>query len=122
MRKYMNRFVVACVAGALLMAEASPTMALPLTSNGAAVKEAAPESLATEVRWHRHHRWHRHFGWHRHYGWRRFGWRRFGWGYPYYAPYYGYYRYRHGCYGYPYGYYGYPYGCYGYPYGYYGWR
>jgi hypothetical protein len=105
MGKHMNKFVAACVAGALLVAEASPTMALPLGSNGAAVKQAAPESMANEVRWHRY------------YGWRRYGWG--GWGYPYYYGYYGYpYRY----YGYPYRYYRYPYRYYGYPFGYYGWR
>jgi hypothetical protein len=86
------------VAGAITLGAVSRTTALPLASNGAAVKQSAPASATTEVRWRR--------------GW---GW---GWGlglggfalgvaavgaYPYYGygpgygpgPYYG-----------PYGYYG----------------
>ena len=45
------------VAGAITLAAASPAAALPLGSNGEAVKQSAPESAATEVRWRRGWGW-----------------------------------------------------------------
>jgi hypothetical protein len=44
------------VAGAITLGAASPTMALPLGSNGETVKQSAPDS-ATQVRWHRGWGW-----------------------------------------------------------------
>jgi len=96
----MKNVLALGVAGALTLGAVSPTMALPLASEGAAVKQSAPGSATTEVRWRR--------GW----GW-GVGLGAFGLGlaaatYPYYGPgYYGgpYYR--------PYGYYGYGPGPYG---------
>jgi hypothetical protein len=96
----MKNVLALGVAGALTLGAVSPTMALPLASEGAAVKQSAPGSATTEVRWRR--------GW----GW-GVGLGAFGLGlaaasaYPYgYAGYGPYYR--------PYGYYGYygpgPYG------------
>lgn len=89
MRKHMNKIVAAGVAGALLLGAVSPSLALPLAPNGTAVKESAPESTTTEVRWRR--------GW----GW-GIGLGAFGLGLaaasaypygPYYGPRYGYYAY-----------------------------
>jgi len=57
MRAYMNKIVAAGVAGALLLGAASPSLALPLASNGTAVKQSAPESTTTEVRWRRGWGW-----------------------------------------------------------------
>jgi len=45
------------VAGAITLAAASPAAALPLGSNGEAVKQSAPDSSATEVRWRRGWGW-----------------------------------------------------------------
>ena len=45
------------VAGAITLGAASPTMALPLGSNGTVVKQSAPESATTEVRWRRGWGW-----------------------------------------------------------------
>jgi hypothetical protein len=98
----MKNVLALGVAGVLTMSAVSPSMALPLASEGAAVKQSAPGSATTEVRWRR--------GW----GW-GMGLGAFGLGlaaatYPYYGPGYGYGPY----YGRPYGYYGYygpgPYG------------
>jgi hypothetical protein len=89
MRSHLNKLVAAGVAGALLLGAASPSLALPIASNGVAVKQSAPESPATEVHWRR--------GW----GW-GIGLGAFGLGLaaasaypygPYYGPRYGYYAY-----------------------------
>jgi hypothetical protein len=90
----MKNVLALGVAGAITLGAASPTMALPLASNGAAVKQSAPATATTEVRWRR--------GW----GW-GIGLGAFGLGlaaagaypygpyygpaYPAYGPYYGYY-------------------------------
>ncbi len=58
MRK-LNKLVAAGVAGSLLLATASTSFALPVASNGEAVREAAPVTT-TDVRWHG--RWHRGWG------------------------------------------------------------
>jgi hypothetical protein len=88
----MKNVLALGVAGAITLGAASPTMALPLASNGTTVKQSAPESATTEVRWRR--------GW----GW-GVGLGAFALGaavasgypyryyepYPAYGPYYGYY-------------------------------
>jgi len=53
----MKNVLALGVAGAITLGAASPTMALPLASNGTAVKQSAPESAATEVRWRRGWGW-----------------------------------------------------------------
>ena len=78
----MKNMLALGVAGAITLGAASPTTALPLASNGAALKQSAPGAATTEVRWRR--------GW----GW-GVGLGAFGLGlaagaYPYYGPgYYG---------------------------------
>jgi hypothetical protein len=78
----MKNVLALGVAGAITLGAASPTTALPLASNGAAVKQSAPGAATTEVRWRR--------GW----GW-GLGIGAFALGagvvgaYPYYGPYYG---------------------------------
>jgi hypothetical protein len=58
MTKTTMRNVLALgVAGAITLSAVSPTMALPLGSNGTAVKQSAPESATTEVRWRRGWGW-----------------------------------------------------------------
>lgn len=58
MQKYMNKLMVAGLAGSLLIGAAGPTLALPLASNGTAVEKAAPVTT-TDVRWRgRHGHWH----------------------------------------------------------------
>jgi hypothetical protein len=79
----MKNVLALGVAGAITLSAVSPTMALPLASSGSAVKQSAPGSATTEVRWRR--------GW----GW-GIGAGAFALGaaaaYPYYygRPYYGY--------------------------------
>jgi hypothetical protein len=60
MQKYMKAFVAAGLSGSLLVFAASPTLALPLASNAAAVEKAAPANV-TQVRWHGRHRHHGHW-------------------------------------------------------------
>jgi hypothetical protein len=45
------------VAGAITLGAVSPTMALPLGSNGETVKQSAPDSTITDVRWRRGWGW-----------------------------------------------------------------
>jgi hypothetical protein len=81
----MKNVLALGVAGAITLGAASPTMALPLASNGAAVKQSAPASATTDVRW-------RGRGW----GWAGVGLGAFalgaavGSGYPYGYGYYDY--------------------------------
>jgi hypothetical protein len=89
----MKNVLALGVAGAITLGAASPTMALPLALNGTAVKQSAPQSAATEVRWRR-------------------GW---GWGIGAGAFALG----AAAASGYPYGYYDGPYPAYGPYYGYY---
>ena len=53
----MKNVLALGVAGAITLGAASPTMALPLASNGIAVKQSARESAASEVRWRRGWGW-----------------------------------------------------------------
>ena len=53
----MKNVLALGVAGALTLGAVSPTMALPLASEGAAVKQSAPGSATTEVRWRRGWGW-----------------------------------------------------------------
>lgn len=59
MKKYMNKLMAAGLSGSLLIAAASPTLALPLASSGPAAEKAAPAAI-TKVRGH-HHRHHGHW-------------------------------------------------------------
>src|SRR5260370_41805059 len=49
----MKNVLALGVASAITLSAVSPTMALPLGSNGTAVKQSAPGSATTEVRWRR---------------------------------------------------------------------
>ena len=53
----MKNVLALGVAGAITLGAVSPTMALPLGSNGTVVKQSAPESATTEVRWRRGWGW-----------------------------------------------------------------
>jgi hypothetical protein len=53
----MKNVLALGVAGAITLSAVSPTMALPLASSGSAVKQSAPESATTEVRWRRGWGW-----------------------------------------------------------------
>ncbi len=53
----MKNVLALGVAGAITLGAASPTMALPLASNRAAVKQSAPGPATTEVRWRRGWGW-----------------------------------------------------------------
>ncbi len=58
MTKITKKNVLALgVAGAITLGAASPTIALPLASNGEAVKQSAPAAATTEVRWRRGWGW-----------------------------------------------------------------
>jgi hypothetical protein len=92
----MKNVLALGVAGAIALGAASPTMALPLASNAAAVKQSAPGSATTEVRWRRG------WGWGLGLGGFALGaaavgaYPYYGYGYgpayaPYYGPQYGYY-------------------------------
>ncbi|HLL28357.1 MAG TPA: hypothetical protein VKT73_12010 [Xanthobacteraceae bacterium] len=52
----LNKVLALGVAGAITVGAVSPTMALPLGSNGEAVKQSAP-ATTTDVRWHRGWGW-----------------------------------------------------------------
>jgi len=52
----MTKLIAGGVVGVILMGAASPTFALPLASNGAALTQAAPETT-TDVRWRRGWGW-----------------------------------------------------------------
>jgi hypothetical protein len=53
----MTNVLAIGVAGAITLSAVSPTMALPLASSGSAVKQSAPGSATTEVRWRRGWGW-----------------------------------------------------------------
>ena len=53
----MKNVLALGVAGAITLSAVSPTMALPLASSGSAVKQSAPGSATTEVRWRRGWGW-----------------------------------------------------------------
>src|SRR6266852_2920289 len=53
----MKNVLALGVAGAITLSAVSPTMALPLGSNGSAVKQSAPGTATTEVRWRRGWGW-----------------------------------------------------------------
>ena len=53
----MKNVLALGIAGAITLGAASPTMALPLGSNGTVVKQSAPGSATTEVRWRRGWGW-----------------------------------------------------------------
>jgi hypothetical protein len=53
----MKNVLALGVAGAITLGAVGPTMALPLASSGSAVKQSAPGSATTEVRWRRGWGW-----------------------------------------------------------------
>jgi len=90
----MNKLIAGAVVGLTLIGAVSPTTALPLASNGFAVKQGAPETT-TNVYMRgighgyvargyapRSYAWRGGHGWYggRGYGWRGYGWPGYGWG------------------------------------------
>lgn len=61
MHKHLNKLMAAGFAGTLLIGAASPTLALPLASNGVALEKAAP-TVTTDVHWRGRH-WHHNDRW-----------------------------------------------------------
>lgn len=58
MSKHTMRNALALgVAGAITLGAVSPTMALPLGSSGETVKQSAPDTTVTDVRWRRGWGW-----------------------------------------------------------------
>ena len=53
----MKNVLALGVAGAITLGAGGPSTALPLASNGAAVKQSAPGTATTEVRWRRGWGW-----------------------------------------------------------------
>jgi hypothetical protein len=69
------------LAGLLFIAAPAPQAEASVAAPGIATSvQGGGDSLATEVRWRRHHGYRRHYGFRRHYGYRRhYGWRRHYW-------------------------------------------